>query len=376
MSNNNHNIGIHGGIPAGDITRQAAEALPEEDRRMVLWFADWCRSQRFTRSALGTVLKKPGTLEFYSSDSICQLLNGGRIRRGETITPMIEAIAELHAVEAPRQQLVQSGFIETRLFLEIERRAEKAIARKRIFPVFGESQIGKTDSFKELVRRKGPEKVIHIEVPTGGGLSLFLLTLGGRLGIPNINRPELMRRIMATLDDSMLLIVDEAHNALNARGSTTNGNVFTFLRELYNKRSVPMILAFTNEGRDEFLKGKHAKSLQQLWRRRITPLQLPAFPPDDDAALFAQAYGLTPATDEPVSVKVSFVDDKGRTRETTHTDNPLRLQREVLKLEGLGVWIGILQDASDMAAEKRRPISWGAVIKAHSQSLADATPYN
>jgi hypothetical protein len=39
--------------------------------------------------------------------------------------------------------------------------------------------------------------------------------------------------------------------------------------------------------------------------------------------------------------------------------------------EGLGVWIGILQDASDMAREQRRSMSWGAVLKAHAQSLAE-----
>jgi len=41
-------------------------------------------------------------------------------------------------------------------------------------------------------------------------------------------------------------------------------------------------------------------------------------------------------------------------------------------LPHIGVWLTLLQDAADMAREQRRPITWGAVIKAYCLSQADA----
>jgi hypothetical protein len=177
--------------------------------------------------------------------------------------------------------------------------------------------------------------------------------------------------VIESFDSRMLLIVDEAHRCLRP-GSLAGLEVFSFLRELWNRRKCGLVLSLTNEGRDQFLHGPHAAQLAQLWRRRITPLQLPSVPPDDDAALFATAYGLPEAADEPVAIQVSYTDDQGRHQTRKHSDSPLRLQRETLKTEGLGVWIGILQDAADMARDQKKQITWGAVIKAHAQAAAES----
>ena len=44
--------------------------------------------------------------------------------------------------------------------------------------------------------------------------------------------------------------------------------------------------------------------------------------------------------------------------------NPHKLQEEQIEAIGLGRWITILQEASDLARESKRPITWGAVIRA------------
>jgi DNA transposition AAA+ family ATPase len=358
-------------IPA-DRIKSTLEGLPEDERAVAFWFAQYCRSQDFTRTELGRVLRKPGSNDYYSADSITALFTGGRIRRNENVQPILEAIATLKKIEDARAEQTTSGFIETRLFRIIEGRCLKALARQKILFIWGESQIGKTESLKEVQRRHNHGQTIYMEVPTGGSLGNFLKALARVLGVPEVlDRAQLTERIINCFDGNMLLICDEMHRCTAARYSAAGLAVFSFLRELWNRKKCGMVLSLTNEGRDQFLHGPHAKAFQQLWRRRITPLQLPAFPPDDDAALFAEAYGLTAATDEPIAIKVSYVDDGGRTKSREHSDSPLRLQRQVLMEEGLGVWIGILQDASDMAREQRRSMSWGAVLKAHAQSLAE-----
>jgi DNA transposition AAA+ family ATPase len=369
LSTNNHR---RFNIP-GDQIKRAIEDLPTEQSETIWWFAQWCRKNDLSRPELGTVLKKPGGGGFYSHDSIVQLFTGGRIRRGENIDPLLDAIINLRKVEDQRSNQVTSGFIETRLFREIEKRCLKALHRQRIGFIFGDSQIGKTASLLEVERRHNHGQTIYEEIPVGGGVGGLIYLLAKRNGIPCKvgNRASLRERVIESFDSRMLLILDEAHRCLRT-GSIAGLEVFSFLRELWNRRKCGMVLSFTNEGRDQFLHGPHAAQLAQMWRRRITPLQLPNVPPDDDAALFAAAYGLPEALDEPVTIAVTYTDENGHHQSSKHTASPLALQRQVLKSEGLGVWIGILQDAADMAQEQNKPITWGAVIKAQCQSVSDA----
>lgn len=360
----------------GDQVKAAIADLPTDQASLIWWFSGWCRKADLSRAELGTVLKKPGGGGYYSHDSIIQLLGGGRIRRGENIDPLLEAIAALKKVEDARGSHITSGFIQTRLARKIYGHSMKALHRQRITYVFGDSQIGKTESLLEVQRRNPPGQVVYVETPTGGNVTHFIYALAKQFAIPTKQgaKAGLRDRVIESFDSRMLLIVDEAHRCLRP-GSISGLETFSFIRELWNRRKCGVVIALTNEGRDQFRHGPHADQLVQLWRRRITPLQLPNVPPDDDAALFAHAYGLPEAPEDPVTIRVSLYDDAGRQQTQNHTDSPLRLQRHVLKSEGLGVWIGILQDAGDMAAEQKKTITWGAVLKAYCQAQADAAIY-
>ncbi len=357
---------------AGDVVNRSVSELPSEERRLIWWLYHHCVRHDFNKDELGKLLKKPNGNEFYSGDSIVQMLSGGRIRRGENIQPMLTAIKSLKDIEEERESLVKSGFIETRLYKEIERRVNRARVRQRIQFVFGESQIGKTESLLEYKRRHNHGQTLFMECPTGGRLDKFLQALGKELNITYFaNIAQLSERIIDGFDSNMVLICDEMHRCLK-RGSVAGLEVFSFLRELWNRKKCGIVVCMTDEGRDNFLHGPHSKALQQLWRRRMPPLQLPSVPPLDDLALFADAYGLEPAGDEPVTISVTVINDKGKPEKVTHTEKPIDLQTRVVKAEGLGVWISILQDASDMAKEQRKLITWGAVIKAVCQAQAEA----
>lgn len=352
----------------GDAIHRATASLPDEQRDLLRWFAGHCRSENLGKDQLVRLLKKSDG-SYYSYDAIYQTLTGKRTAAGLSIEPICSAIASLRRIAEERREQVTSGFIETRLFQIISARARKALLRKKICPLFGESQIGKSDSLKEYQRRNNHGETVYIETPCGGHLGNFLAELAASLGIPPQQRVTSLRsRIIESFDDRMLLIVDEFHNALRS----PSGQIPAFLRELYNRARCGMVLAMTNEGRDLIHHGPQAQALRQLWNRRITPLQLPSVPPRDDLDKFAAAYGLSPAPDEEIGVVMTVIDDQGHDRRKEHRDNPLRLQTHVLRTEGLGVWITILQDASDIARESKRSISWGAVIKAYCMSQADA----
>jgi DNA transposition AAA+ family ATPase len=356
---------------AGDIVANNIKDLDPDDRALVWWLHLYCFRMDFTRDERGRLLKKPDG-DYYSVDSVDSLFSGGRIRRGENIKPILAAIAAVKKIEDRRDDLIVSGFIRTRMYSEIERRCDRARLRQRILFIFGESQIGKTAALEEYQRTHNHGATIMVECPTGGVLGKFLQALAANLNIMHYgNDAQLAERIINTIDNRMLLICDEMHRCLR-KGTTAGIEVFSFLRELWNRKKCGIVISMTNEGRDVFRTGPHAKALEQIWRRRITPLQLPNFPPDDDAALFAAAYGLPAATMDEITISVSYVDEKGKQGTSKHTAAPLQLQREQLAAEGLGVWISILQDASDMAKEKSKAITWGAVIKAHCQAQAES----
>lgn len=357
----------------GGKVREASRLMEDRHRDDFLWFDQYCRKIDADKDTLGKLLKKPEG-GYYTHDSVIQLLSGGRARRGENVDGLMSAIANLRRIEAPREEQVTSGFVRTRLYDEIERRCQRALVRNRILFIFGDSQIGKTVSLKEYTRTHNHGETIYVEVPAGGAKGALLAEIARAIGVEpsRKNQRELEQAIIRGFDRNNLLILDEAHRFFEGRSQCAGLGSLSFIRQLYNQAGCGMVLSMTNEGRKEFLTGRHAEALKQMWRRRITPLQLPAVPPDDDAAKFAEAYGLEPARDESVSVKLTIIDPEGRERQTTCTDNPLRLQREVLQKEGLGVWISILQDASDMAKAARRAITWAAVLKAHAQAQAEA----
>jgi len=360
---------------SGQTFKNAIADLPPAEQDTLWWLFQYCHTHDLGRDELGTLLKKPNGLEYYSPDSIIQLLGGGRLRRGENIDLMLESIRAFRDLEDTRAHQVSGGFITTRLFFEIEKRCMKALERQRIMYIFGDSQIGKTRCLKEVQRRHNHGQTIYVECPYTGAASEFLKALGRALNIPASNKQSLADAIIATFDSRMLLIVDESHNALRARKGASGSAVMAFLRELWNRTQCGMVIAMTNEGRDDLLHGPHRKSYEQLWRRRITPLQLPNITPDDDLELFSAAYGLPPAGRDPVSISVTYIDQTGAEKTRKHVEVPYELQSMVNKTESLGVWIGILQDASDMAREKSKDITWGAVIKAACQARAEAEIY-
>jgi len=356
----------------GDIVQQSISLLKPEQQKTVRWFANWCRENQPDKTAMAALLKKPGGRGYYSYDSIYHVLTGSRIKQGGNVDPVITAMAAFQKIEDERANQIESGWISTRLGKLIFDRCRRAFLRNRILFIFGDSQIGKSENLKEYQRTHNHGETIFVEVPAGGTIGAFLKELGRRLNISTkIDQTQLRARIIKAFDSRMLLIADEAHRCL-LDGRVGGLQVFDFLRELYNKAECGIVISLTNEGRDYLLKGPHSKQLQQIWRRRISPLQLPNVTPTDDLEKFAAAYGLEPAPESPVTVELEHYDDDGQLRKKRHSHIPLALQSTVNSEEGLGVWISILQDASDMAYAMKRKITWGAVIKAYCLAQAEA----
>lgn len=357
---------------AGDTISKGTAELPEEQRILLRWFGGYLRNRNLGKDDIARLLKKDNG-SYYSYDSVYQALTGRRSEAAISLDPLCRAIKTFREQVEGVSVLGDSGYIPTRLGEIITERCDRAREARRISFIFGESQIGKSEELKQYQRTHNHGETIYVEVPTGGSLYQFHYELALSLAIPaNLKQADLRRRLIDAFDPSMLLLVDEAHRSLRTGLMSYRGlQVFDFIRELYNRKRCGIVISMTNEGRDLFKNGPQRKALEQLWKRRIAPLQLPSTPLADDLDKFAMAYGLEPADDKEVAISIEVIEEDD-TRRKTHKESPLQLQTRVVKNEGLGVWLMLLQQAANIAKRSRRPITWGAVIKAYCEDQASA----
>jgi len=259
-------------------------------------------------------------------------------------------------VEEERAEQVRVGFIETAVSRAIFKACRKAFLLRKVQFILAESQIGKTTAAREYARRHNHGETRYVRMPTGGALTLFLRELAAVLGIPPTNSCEdLRRRIFACFDERTLLIVDEAHEGTL--------KALNFAREVHDRCGCGVVFLATKVFADR-LRGPEARNLRQLALRGLAPLELPDRPGLKDLARFAAAYGLDPAPDQEIGIRVTSLEADGEERTRVIQNNPARLQAQIIRDYGLGRWHVILQEAAETSREKRRAMSWGLVLHA------------
>ncbi len=357
---------------AGDKIALATAELPERQRVAIRWAERYCRQGNFSHHDLADRLKKPDG-KAYSPDSVYHMFTGGR--EAAQLDNMVLALERLRDVEIERAGQVRVAFIETSLAQRIFTVCRRAFLRQKIVMVYGDSQIGKTSALLAYKERHNHGETKYVRMPPGGGYDPFVRELAEELGLPVHSRSEdLRRRILDCFDSRMLLIVDECEECLVDRpGSTKGVTTLNFIREIHDKKKCGIVLAGANIFKRRLLHGHNSPSMQRLIRRGMIPLQLPANPPQADLALFAVAYGLPAARADKIGVRVTSVDDEGNVRTGALEHSPFDLQNRIVREHGLGRWVMILQEASDIARERRKAISWGLVLHAWHSFEQDAS---
>lgn len=348
---------------SGDKIQAATSGLPERQRDALRWIAGFCIRTNQSHRDVAPKLKKPNG-EPYTHDSLYHALTGGRDT--DQLGPMVEAIERFRKLTEEREQVTDTGFIETQISRRIWQQCRKALRRNRILFIWGQSQIGKTFALEAYAKKHNHGETRYLRLPVGCGFMLFLRLLAEALHVP-LYQSELGLRdaIIGAVDDHMLLIIDEMHEPFGADGRNKLGvKIVNFLREVYDRKKCGMVLCGTDVFREALTLGIFARNMQQILRRGLPPLQLPKTPSPADLALFARAYKLGDAPDKILGVRVSWIDEAGAEKQDTIEENPLKLQTQIVEDHGLGRWVTILQEAEDLAVEKKRALTWGLVIHA------------
>lgn len=347
----------------GDLITAATSSLSERNRNALRWVAGYCQRTNQSHDAVAAKLKKPDGTP-YSKDSLYHALTGGRTE--EQLVNIVEAIERFQRITEEREQVTQTGFIENRISRKIWNYCRKVLRRRKVGLIYGPSQIGKSIALEQYAETYNHGETRYLRLPVGCGLLLFLRLLAAELHVPVYQNIMALRdAIMAAVDDHMLIVVDEMHEAFGPDGDRALGvQIVNFLRELHDRKKCGLVLCGTDVFREALELGSYAKNMQQIRRRSLPPLKLPLTPSAEDLAKYAAAYGLGPAPDQTVAVKITFTADTGRDEVEIVRENPAKLQEMVCRVDGFGRWCTIFQEAEDIAREKKKALTWGLVIHA------------
>jgi hypothetical protein len=322
----------------GDIVNKATQDLPDNQRSSLRRFHAYYVEHDLS-------IQEAAKLIEVSSSTISLVFHG---RYGAKLDNIVAAINSFFDLLDKRSQSRKLNFIPTKLTKLIWATCDTALEFQKVGFLFSDSQIGKSEALKAYQATHNHGSTIYVEVPTGGCLSDFLVSLAEKLRISPCQRIPLLRRhIINAFDSRMLLIVDEAHRTVDDSASSKAIRTIEFIREIFNASQCAVVICATNAFRDAMEKGSLEKILRQLKRRRVLSPQLGPVPSRDDLNTFAAAYGLPPSSGEA-----------------------RKLETEMVENEALGMWLTLLRMGCKIAAQKKARMDWAHVLSAHKGQQA------
>lgn len=214
------------------------------------------------------------------------------------------------------------GFIETTTAKLIFKTCKRAMYDNMPAFIFGASHLGKTRSLEEFVRRCNTPAVKYLRCRSGMSKTRLARLLGKTCHLRNLDKlssNDIIDGVVASLNDSSLLILDEFHMCLNTVKPDVSRQLVEFIREVFDLSHCGLVLCSTDVGLTVFEDGPNKLSYDQLRRRGIIKLVLAEVPPVKDINEFSKSVGL-PC---PHGEELEYV-------------------KSLIKLRGLGVFIAYL----------------------------------
>ena len=330
----------------GDAVKQAVDRLletgeiNEDGKREILWLYGYAMDRNFNLDDVGKVIKRDATTAH-------RLFHG---RYGAKYDNIIADIKRFHALADARGSRVSLGFVETSVWKKIDQVCRHALVAQKTVFIFGRTQIGKTKALEEFARRNNHGQTKYVRMPAAPTLGTVMQEIAASCYISsNISLHATRKRIFEAIDEQMLLIIDEAHQALISGTESKQASIMEYLREIYDRCRCGIVLCGTNVFRDELENGRVSRVLEQLKGRGIITLQLPSYPPKSDIITIAKKFGLTPPEGDAQDIIQGMV-----------------------KKTGLSQYVTFLQQASNLAANQKKTLTWDHFVGAYDiiQSLS------
>ncbi len=325
-------------ISADTVQKALAKLVEEgeidtEGRDAIWWFYNYCQEKNLSLEDAGKAIRKDST-------TVYRLLVG---RYGAKYDNLLAEIARFRSVAAERDARRNIGFIETSVWKSINEACNYARINQERVLIYGPSQIGKTFALEEYQRRNNHGQTRLVRMPSAPTLQSFLNFLADACHVPHESNWTTTRsRIFASLDDRMLLIVDEAHEAFVGCSQSTSLRIMEFIREVHDRSKCGVVISGTKLLQHEIERGKSAPVLEQMRRRGIVDRILPDVLPRADVLKFAEAFGL-PAPEGAAD----------------------EIIRQVVSSSGIKQVVSLLRAAGALALKQRKPLSWDHFVIAY-----------
>lgn len=243
-------------------------------------------------------------------------------------------------------------FVQTSIAKKVEQVCNAAWASQSIAMIWGDIQTGKTFALEHFAKANNHGTTKYVRMPAKAGIQMFSKEVARACYVsPESSYEGIYKRILAAIDKSNLVIVDEVHEAFTSYLKTSAVSILEFLREIHDRTKCGMVLCMTNLGRDEIETGPLSPVLKQLSRRGVIKLQLPDTAPESDYTLIAAKTFSLPKPEGDV----------------------LEIVRTIRHKNGIGVYCHYLKMGARLAANLRQDFSWEHFAQAYNtlQALSD-----
>lgn len=264
---------------------------------------------------------------------------------------LLKATREFLRLEQERFLGGRTEFIETptarKIFLACD------LGRESQTPVilWGPSHIGKTWALKRYAQQNNHGRTYFVELEAASGVFGMVKVIAQACGISaNSNMPDLIRRIRTALTPSTLLILDEVHLLHHTYQVKSFFKCIEVLRRIHDFTQCGMVLSWTIL---DNLKAASQGELQQVWRRGVHKVALPAMPTKGDLAAILKHAGL------------EFPEPKLEVTVKNITEQPYEVLRQVGKRDGLKAITERIRYARKLAGRTEKKLSWEHFIDAH-----------
>lgn len=245
---------------------------------------------------------------------------------------------------------------------EIHQVCRKAWNDKQIAFIFGNSHIGKSENLLWFRDENNHGATIYVDLQAVGGLQDLWREFARALGIsPDVSPAKLPARVIAAIDKSNLVLVDEFHSITHSYQKGSSIKMINALKSIKDRTGCAMVICATDVGRTEIESGHDAKLLNQLWRRGVIKLHLPSALRVADVRAVVKAHAL----DFPEAPKGRK--DLWKTLRAEHADFPgLDVCERIAYNFGIKHLFSVLKDGKTVAEKEQRALEWADVCEAQA----------
>lgn len=336
---------------SGDTVTKSTADLPDEQKLLVRWAFDFAKSNNLSWKEAERTFKVSSTTlyriwhdKYRQPDTLRgEELPNGKFARvpnpkaGERVSldRFCENLLRAKRLAEARAGVSRLPFIRTTTYDRIAKFADEVLATNTIGIILGESQIGKTRCTEEYVRLHNHGQTTLVTCPPAAGVQLLTTEIARALHIGRSSFDKTFVRVCETLDDSRLLILDEAHMIFETYQKTSTARCLATIRHIHDRSKCGLLIIATNVFASAAKQSEFRNTMKQFFRRGTLVLNLGNDPDPDDILRIVAHYKLS----EPA----------GEVKETLEM---------IAHEDGLGKITKYLHGAARMAAKKGEKLHW------------------